>query len=279
MVFPGVQKTTWTRDPKARRVLLPPLLRLPARPEHAQPRTCATRCDGSWASGCSSASPGFRIDAVPFVLEKPTVDSQAVQLDFELPARDPRLPAVAARRRGPARPRRTCCPRQAAQYFARGRRAAHDVQLLGQPAPLLRARDGRRAAAGAGAAPDARSIPQGAQWAHFLRNHDELDLGRLTDEQRERGVRARSARSRRCSSTTAASGAASRRCSATAGGSSWPTACSSRCPARRCFATATRSAWARTCACKERDGDPHADAVVLTLRTAASHAPTARFGR
>jgi maltose alpha-D-glucosyltransferase/alpha-amylase len=29
-------------------------------------------------------------------------------------------------------------------------------------------------------------IPQTAQWAHFLRNHDELDLGRLTDEQRER---------------------------------------------------------------------------------------------
>ena len=29
-------------------------------------------------------------------------------------------------------------------------------------------------------------IPPTAQWAHFLRNHDELDLGRLTDEQRER---------------------------------------------------------------------------------------------
>jgi len=29
-------------------------------------------------------------------------------------------------------------------------------------------------------------IPPTAQWAHFLRNHDELDLGRLTEEQRER---------------------------------------------------------------------------------------------
>jgi maltose alpha-D-glucosyltransferase / alpha-amylase len=29
-------------------------------------------------------------------------------------------------------------------------------------------------------------IPDNAQWAQFLRNHDELDLGRLTDEQRER---------------------------------------------------------------------------------------------
>jgi maltose alpha-D-glucosyltransferase/alpha-amylase len=29
-----------------------------------------------------------------------------------------------------------------------------------------------------------RDLPRGAQWAHFLRNHDELDLGRLTEEQR-----------------------------------------------------------------------------------------------
>jgi maltose alpha-D-glucosyltransferase/alpha-amylase len=29
-----------------------------------------------------------------------------------------------------------------------------------------------------------RSIPPNAQWAQFLRNHDELDLGRLTEEQR-----------------------------------------------------------------------------------------------
>src|SRR5690606_23247062 len=29
-------------------------------------------------------------------------------------------------------------------------------------------------------------IPETAQWAQFLRNHDELDLGRLTEEQRQR---------------------------------------------------------------------------------------------
>jgi hypothetical protein len=53
-----------------------------------------------------------------------------------------------------------------------------------------------------------------AQWAHFLRNHDELDLGRLTDEQRQK-VFARFGPEKTCSSTTAASAAASRRCSAT----------------------------------------------------------------
>src|SRR3954464_11581428 len=31
-----------------------------------------------------------------------------------------------------------------------------------------------------------RELPPTAQWAHFLRNNDELDLGRLTEKQRQR---------------------------------------------------------------------------------------------
>jgi maltose alpha-D-glucosyltransferase/alpha-amylase len=30
-----------------------------------------------------------------------------------------------------------------------------------------------------------KKIPESSQWAHFLRNHDEIDLGRLTDQQRK----------------------------------------------------------------------------------------------
>ena len=37
MVFPGVQKTTWSYDSVARRLVLPPLLRFPARPQHLEP--------------------------------------------------------------------------------------------------------------------------------------------------------------------------------------------------------------------------------------------------
>ena len=42
----------------------------------------------------------------------------------------------------------------------------------GDCAPLMKAMD------------DTRSRPASAQWGHFLRNHDELDLGRLTSSQR-----------------------------------------------------------------------------------------------
>ena len=37
MVFPGVQKSTWTRDKTAKALVLPSLLRFPARPQHLEP--------------------------------------------------------------------------------------------------------------------------------------------------------------------------------------------------------------------------------------------------
>ena len=63
---------------------------------------------------------------------------------------------------------------------------------------------------------DAKHPAERAQWAHFLRNHDELDLGRLTQRAARARLRAVRAGDGGCGSTTAASGAGSRRCSATA---------------------------------------------------------------
>ena len=218
---------------------------------------------------------GFRIDAVPFLIEKP---------------------------------RRTAAPRRPFEYLHEFREflqwRAGDAVLLGEANVAAAAtrpttsRDGDGlhmmfnfwvnqhlfyALATGDARPLARALratrklPPGAQWAHFLRNHDELDLGRLAGAA-PRDVRARSGPSRRCSSTAAASGAGWRRCSATARGSSSPTACCSRCPGRPCSATATRSGWATTCAARARR-DPHADAVVARARTAASRAPNGSCGR
>ena len=72
---------------------------------------------------------------------------------------------------------------------------------------------GRRPAARARRCERTRAAAGDAQWANFLRNHDELDLGRLTDEQRQSRSSPSSAPRRRCSSTIAASAAGSRRCS------------------------------------------------------------------
>ena len=52
-----------------RRVVPPPLLPVPTRPQHRQPRGARRDRHASWGSGWSSASTGFRVDAVPFLLE------------------------------------------------------------------------------------------------------------------------------------------------------------------------------------------------------------------
>ena len=68
MVFPGVQKTTWTLRQGSRRLLLPPLLRVSS--PTSTPRTREVQAEilkimGFWIQlGVS----GFRMDAVPFVI-------------------------------------------------------------------------------------------------------------------------------------------------------------------------------------------------------------------
>jgi maltose alpha-D-glucosyltransferase/alpha-amylase len=62
-----------------------------------------------------------------------------------------------------------------------------------------------------------KARPATAQWGMFLRNHDELDLGRLTKEQRQR-VFAEFGPDPACSSMTGAFAGGSRPCSTATGG-------------------------------------------------------------
>ena len=50
-----------------------------------------------------------------------------------------------------------------------------------------------------------RRCPTTGQWVNFLRHHDELNIGRLTKDQRDEIFAAFGARPRTCSSTIAAS--------------------------------------------------------------------------
>ncbi len=58
MVFPGVQKTTWTRDPKAREWYFHRFYDFTSPTSTCRTPTCAKSCDGSWATGSSWAWPG-----------------------------------------------------------------------------------------------------------------------------------------------------------------------------------------------------------------------------
>ena len=183
MVFPGVQKSTWTRDPVAgeyyyhRFYDFQPDLNM----DNPEVRTEVRRIMGYWLQlGVS----GFRVDAVPFIIEgSPDGSGARPPMHFEYLEQMRSFlqwRTAGAIMLGEA----NVLPQESKKYFGKTGDGIHMMfnffvnqhlfyaLATGEVGPLL---DALKAT---------RSLPPSAQWANFLRNHDELDLGRLTEEQR-----------------------------------------------------------------------------------------------
>src|SRR3954453_7985192 len=121
---------------------------------------------------------GFRVDAVPFILEKPQPDGGHAPLEFSY-LRE--LRDVVQWQRGDAvlLGEANVVPRDDAEYFDDGR-GLHMMFNFWVNQHLFAALATQDARPLADALDSTREIPESAQWAYFLRNHDELDLGRLT---------------------------------------------------------------------------------------------------
>jgi maltose alpha-D-glucosyltransferase / alpha-amylase len=183
IVFPGQQRTTWTKDPRAGQYFFHRFY--DHQPDlntwHPYVRAEIQKIMGFWLQlGVS----GFRMDAVPFLIEKkgPGVERQ---LDFNLlkEMRD-----FLQWRSGSAimLAEANVPPDESLEYF--GAEGDRLQMMLNFPVnqrlfyalatadlgPLVRALE------------DTRRRPANAQWVQFLRSHDELDLGRLTEEQRQK---------------------------------------------------------------------------------------------
>ena len=187
MVFPGVQKATWTRDPVAGEYYFHRFYKFQPDLNTFNPAVQQEimRIMGFWLQ---LGVAGFRIDAVPFLIEKkgagvtPRKDFEMLHLlrDFlQWRRRDAIMLAEA-----------NVPPEENMQYFGED---GDRIQMMlnfpvnqrvfyalatGDIKPLVRALEATY------------ERPPSAQWVNFLRSHDELDLGRLTDSQRERVFRA-----------------------------------------------------------------------------------------
>jgi maltose alpha-D-glucosyltransferase/alpha-amylase len=184
MVFPGVQERTWTFDRKAREYYFHRFFEFQPDLNATNPEVRREICRimGFWLE---LGVCGFRVDALPFIIEEVLADTTKYPQHFEYLTE---LRQFVQWRKGDAvlLGEANVLPEDTLPFFGDdGSRihmmfnffvnqhlfyalATHDVGPLVE---ALRA---------------TLDIPQTAQWAHFLRNHDELDLGRLTDEQRER---------------------------------------------------------------------------------------------
>jgi maltose alpha-D-glucosyltransferase/alpha-amylase len=180
-VFPGVQQTTWTRNPALREWYFhrfydhePDL-----NTQNPHVREELRRIMGYWLQ---LGVAGFRIDALPFVLEKPALDGSPAETDFDLLHR---MRDVVQWRRGDAvlLAEANVPPDQSARYFAGGD-GVHMMFNFWVNQHLFASLATGDARPLAEALRQTRSLPEGAQWAHFLRNHDELDLGHLDGDVR-----------------------------------------------------------------------------------------------
>ncbi len=181
MVFPGVQERTWTFARKVRKYYFhrfydfQPDLNM----ENPQVREELRRVMGFWLQ---LGVAGFRVDAVPFILEKPAPDGEEHPLRFEY-LRE--LREFLQWRRGDAimLGEANVLPADSVRYF-HGGRGLHLMFNFWVNQHLFHALASRDARPLAQALRSTGRLRQDVHWAHFLRNHDELDLGRLSDEQR-----------------------------------------------------------------------------------------------
>ena len=134
---------------------------------------------------------GFRVDALPFLLEKPSLDGGPSEIDFELlhQIRD-----MVQWRRGDAvlLAEANVPPDQSGRYFASGD-GVHMMFNFWVNQHLFASLATGDARPLAQALRETRSLPEGAQWAHFLRNHDDStsDTSMTTHAARVPGVRPR----------------------------------------------------------------------------------------
>ena len=183
MVFPGVQKTTWTRDPVAGKYYFHRFYDF--QPDlNTQNPMVQEEIRKIMGFYLQLGVCGFRMDAMPFVIQskgagKRTVEHYPMLREFreflQWRTGDAIILAEA-----------NVVPDQSINYFGDDGDRLHMMfnfwvnqrvfygLAVGDSRPLRKALE------------QTRDRPSTGQWAHFLRNHDELDLGRLDDAQRQR---------------------------------------------------------------------------------------------
>jgi maltose alpha-D-glucosyltransferase / alpha-amylase len=185
MVFPGEQEETWTYDRKARAWYYHRFYDFQPDLNTANPAVRAEikRIVSFWLQ---LGVAGFRMDAAPFIIEQTEVGNANSPKDFEFLTD---LRQHVQWRRGDAvlLAEANVEPANLVEYFGDSGGSANrlhmlfDFMLNGRLMLALARQDPEPIIEALRDTPD---LPYGAQWATFLRNHDEIDLSRLTADQR-----------------------------------------------------------------------------------------------
>ena len=183
MVFPGVQKSTWSYERTARRWYFHRFydFQPDLNTTHPDVQAEILKIMGFWLQ---LGVDGFRMDAVPFVISPKGPNLKRPREHYDMLRSFAEF--LSWRKSGAIiLGEANVTPKHDLEYFGT---ACERLQMVfnfevnqhlfyalasGNCQPLMKAMD------------ETRSRPATAQWGHFLRNHDELDLGRLTEAQRQ----------------------------------------------------------------------------------------------
>lgn len=186
MVFPGEQAETWTYHRRARAWYYHRFYDFQPDLNFANPlvRAEVKKILAFWIQ---LGVAGFRMDAVPFIIELTEPGRAEPPMDFDYLSE---LRQHIQWRRGDAvlLAEANVEPEKLPEYFGDAGGSANRIHMLFDF--ML---NGRLVLALARQNPEpvidwlktTPKLPAGGQWATFLRNHDEIDLSRLTAEQRE----------------------------------------------------------------------------------------------
>ncbi|MDX3910157.1 MAG: alpha-amylase family protein [Sphingobium sp.] len=182
VVFPGVQKSTWTYSRTAKAWYFHRFFKFQPDLNIANPDVQAEimKIVGFWLQlGVS----GFRMDAVPFLIASDGINVEDPEPAYAL-LRDIR--AMAQWRKGDAvlLAEANIPADEAMEYFGEDGDRIHMIFNFPVNQALFHALATADTTLLKQAIAQSGELPETAQWANFLRNHDELDLGRLTEEQR-----------------------------------------------------------------------------------------------
>ena len=184
IIFPGVQEATWTYDRKARKYYFHRFYKFQPDLNVDNPKV-REEIHRIIRYYLTLGVAGFRVDAVPFVLEsqgpgevnKPEIRFGILE-DLRRFLQWQRGDAILL---GEA----NVAPKDAKKYFGGGGAGLHMMFNFYANQFLFYALASEDAAPLAEALEATRTDLPMAQWGNFLRNHDELDLGRLSDAQRK----------------------------------------------------------------------------------------------
>lgn len=183
MVFPGVQKTTWTREPKSGEYYFHRFYDFQPDLNTSNPEVQAEilKIMGFWIQlGVS----GFRMDAAPFVISEKGADVKTPKSQFDMLRT---FREFLQWRKGDSiiLAEANVVLKENLSYFGEDGDRMQMMFNFHVNQALFHALASADTRVLAKALRDTRAHPQTAQWGIFLRNHDELDLGRLSEKQRQ----------------------------------------------------------------------------------------------